>query len=297
MRGDLRTVRSACIHVLVALLLGASAPAALAQSEPAFSYAAYCDAQGRFTYDGAAQALVQRPSHLRRVYEDAARGDARAREVIRELEEVFHGFGSWVAEQTTRPECLGLPELTPGCLPRLEFLDELLGNSPEAARLRDVVAQAYEVRARQRGARNAVILSVVDLLLAHGLAQGVLGKALTQEVRTAKGATPSPRPAPDFVVTPRGTAYPVPPGSKGPTPVTNPAGKTTGTAFTGGRGGANSQVDTIRLMNPTPPRGRSPGYPNGYIKYENASGQGVDPYTGKTGTHAETHFPIDQAPP
>lgn len=209
--GDNRPVRSPCVPVLVAFLLGASAPAAQAQGEPAFGYAAYCDEQGRFTYDGAAQALVQRPAHLRRVYEDAARGDARAKEVVRELEQVFQDFGSWLADETTRPECLGLPELTPGCLPKLGFLDELLGSTPEAARLRDVVAQAYEARARQRGAQNAVILSVVDLLLAHGLAQGVLSKALPQEVRAATGDASTARPAPDFVVTPGGTAYPVPP--------------------------------------------------------------------------------------
>jgi hypothetical protein len=55
----------------------------------------------------------------------------------------------------------------------------------------------------------------------------------------------------------------------------------------------NGQVDTIRLMDPTSPKGASPGYPKGYIKYENANGQGVDPYTGKTGSSADTHFPID----
>jgi hypothetical protein len=147
---DNRTVHGSSVSVLVAFLLVVSVPAAQAQGEPAFSYAAYCDAQGHFTYDGAAQTLVQRPAHLRRVYEDAAHGNAQAKEVVRELEQVFQGFGSWLAEETTRPECLGLPELTPGCLPRLGFLDELLGSTPEAARLRDVVAEAYEARARTR---------------------------------------------------------------------------------------------------------------------------------------------------
>ena len=99
--------------------------------------------------------------------------------------------------------------------------------------------------------------------------------------------------APDFVVSPGGTAFPVPKGASGPTPVVNPAGKKTGDAFTGGSGGANGQVDTIRMMDPTPPRGNSPGYPNGYIKYENKAGQGVDPYTGRTLSNKDSHFPID----
>ena len=99
-------------------------------------------------------------------------------------------------------------------------------------------------------------------------------------------------PGPNFVVSPSGTVFPVPSGSSGPTPVKNNSGNATGSAFTGGRGGANGQVSTMRMMNPTPPRGSSPGYPNGYIKYENCSRQGVDPYTGTTLPNSESHFPL-----
>ncbi len=98
---------------------------------------------------------------------------------------------------------------------------------------------------------------------------------------------------PDFVVSPGGTAFPVPKGAFGPTPVVNPNGKITGSAFTGGKGGANGQIDTMRIMNPAPPRGKSPGYPNGYIKYENKFGQGVDPYSGRTISNENSHFLID----
>ena len=49
----------------------------------------------------------------------------------------------------------------------------------------------------------------------------------------------------------------------------------------------------MRMMDPTPPRGGDPGASKGYIKYENSCGQGVNPYTGKTGTRGSTHFPID----
>jgi len=98
---------------------------------------------------------------------------------------------------------------------------------------------------------------------------------------------------PDFVVSPGGTAFPVPNGAKGPTTVVNPRGKTTGSAFTGGKGGANGQVDTMRVMNPTATRGKTPGYPNGYIKFENKAGQGVNPYTGRTISNKDSHFPMD----
>jgi RHS repeat-associated protein len=106
-------------------------------------------------------------------------------------------------------------------------------------------------------------------------------------------ASKSVNKAPDFVVSSGGTAYPVPKGAQGPKPVINPQGKQTGTAFTGGKGGANKQVDTMRSMDPTPPRGKSPGYPEGYIKYENKGGQGVDPYTGRTIPNTQSHYPLD----
>ncbi|MGN7836769.1 RHS repeat-associated core domain-containing protein [Stenotrophomonas sp. 22385] len=106
-------------------------------------------------------------------------------------------------------------------------------------------------------------------------------------------ATPAvPTPAPNFVVSSNGTAFPVPAGSTGPTPVINPSGKQTGVAFTGGKGGENGQVSTMRIMDPTPAKGNSPGYPGGYIKYENAGKQGVDPLSGKTLPNSKSHFPI-----
>jgi RHS repeat-associated protein len=109
---------------------------------------------------------------------------------------------------------------------------------------------------------------------------------------SAAVAAPAPASSPNFVVSSNGTAFPVPPGSTGPSPVKNPGGKQTGVAFTGGAGGANRQVATMRMMDPTPPRGGSPGYPAGYIKYENAGKQGVDPYSGKTLPNSKSHFPI-----
>lgn len=126
---------------------------------------------------------------------------------------------------------------------------------------------------------------------------GILGGRATSSSTAAGGAnaTGASR-APDFVVSPGGTAFPVPQGATGPTPVHNPAGNQTGAAFTGGAGGANGQVSTMRIMNPTPAKGNSPSYPKGYIKYENSASprpQGVDPYSGKTLPNSKSHFPID----
>jgi RHS repeat-associated protein len=120
--------------------------------------------------------------------------------------------------------------------------------------------------------------------------------AIKNALEKATSNVEKPNKAPDFIVSPGGTAFPVPKGATGPTPVFNQAGNQTGVAFTGGAGGANGQVATMRLMNPTPAKGGSPAYPNGYIKYENAASpkpQGVDPYSGKTLPNAKSHFPID----
>lgn len=67
----------------------------------------------------------------------------------------------------------------------------------------------------------------------------------------AKSAGKASDKAPDFIVSQGGTAFPVPKGATGPTPVVNPGGKTTGSAFTGGSGGANGKVDTMRIMDST----------------------------------------------
>jgi len=120
--------------------------------------------------------------------------------------------------------------------------------------------------------------------------KSVSGSAGAVESTAVRGAA---REAPDFVVSPGGTAFPVPKGSAGPVPVMNETGLQTGTAFVGGSGGANAQVSTMRMMDPSAARGASPGYPSGYIKYENRARQGVDPYTGRTIPNSQSHFPID----
>ena len=109
-------------------------------------------------------------------------------------------------------------------------------------------------------------------------------------------AKPSPNQQlhnPNFVVTIKGTAYPVPKGATGPVPVTNQRGRVTGQAFTGGNGGKNGQVATIRIINSELQRGKNPGYAEGYIKYENkmTPPQGVDPRTGHTVSREQAHHP------
>jgi hypothetical protein len=101
--------------------------------------------------------------------------------------------------------------------------------------------------------------------------------------------------APNFIVTPGGTVFPVPQGAIGPVPVYNPSGNLAGTAFTGGAGGANGQVSTMRIMNQPSTGPYQSLYPNGYITYQNSASptpQTVNPYTGQTVPPSLGHFPI-----
>ena len=88
----------------------------------------------------------------------------------------------------------------------------------------------------------------------------------------------APNSGPNFVVTPSGTAYPVPRGATGPSPANNGRG----IQFQGGSGGngLDPRVTGFRFMDPIT-SGPYP-YPNGYGSYNNASGQTVNPYTGQT---------------
>ncbi|KNZ32430.1 MAG: hypothetical protein AD742_11775 [Methylibium sp. NZG] len=103
-------------------------------------------------------------------------------------------------------------------------------------------------------------------------------------------------PAPNFVVTARGQAIPVPSGATGPVPVINSSGRTTGFGYTGGSGGAGMcpATSNVRVMNPTSANGPSPGYPNGYVNYQNSLGQSINPYSGQTVPKSSEwwHIPI-----
>jgi RHS repeat-associated protein len=78
----------------------------------------------------------------------------------------------------------------------------------------------------------------------------------------------------------RGPSIVVPNNAVGPTP--SFSGK--GVVYTGGQGGPglDARVSGVRIMEPTAPRGPSPGYPSGYAVYSNSTGQPVNPMTGQT---------------
>ena len=85
--------------------------------------------------------------------------------------------------------------------------------------------------------------------------------ALTPEPSPASGVT--------FIGQQSGPSIVVPRGAAGPIPAWN--GK--GVQYTGGSGGPglSPKVSGLRIMEPTPPKGPSPGYPSGSGSYFNAT--------------------------
>jgi len=125
-----------------------------------------------------------------------------------------------------------------------------------------------------------------------------IGYGLGQAFRSPTGVRAAPHPgsvrasSPDFVGTPSGDLIAIPEGARGPVPASNARGF----RFEGGSGGHGLDPRTtgVRIMDPTPPVGPSPGYPRGYVSYYNELGQTVNPYTGQTIARANPwwHIPI-----
>lgn len=101
----------------------------------------------------------------------------------------------------------------------------------------------------------------------------------------------------EVIVTSAGEAIPIPSGASGPHPTINKGGEIGGFEYTGGAGGhgMNERVTGVRIMFPKEPRGRSPGYPNGYVVYMNETRQSVNRWTGNTVSNSDPHAHIPLA--
>ena len=103
------------------------------------------------------------------------------------------------------------------------------------------------------------------------------------------------RATPSFLGQESGPLIPVPEGATGPIPTANGLGD----QFVGGSGGNGlaPSASNVRVMDPTVPKGPSPGYPNGYVNYTNSSGQTIDPVTGQTVPRSSPWWHIPLGPP
>lgn len=112
------------------------------------------------------------------------------------------------------------------------------------------------------------------------------GAALVADA-TAIGASaglPETVSSTDFVVTPEGETIAVPDGASGPSST-----RASGVEYQGGSGGKgmNDRVTGVRIMDANENQGPR-------VSYNNASGQKVDPVTGKTvsNSHPKAHMPL-----
>ncbi|MFY0578366.1 hypothetical protein ACN28S_32270 [Cystobacter fuscus] len=143
---------------------------------PPFDYTLYCDEQGRLRAKGSDVLLVHRSAHLEQVYADAQRGDARALTLFGQLETQVAATGA-LADRALGPVCTALP----ACTVRWSFLDELIPSREAGGmRLRHVLAQSFERAARLKGVQNAVLASVLSILM--------MGSVLEQAEASAAGA-------------------------------------------------------------------------------------------------------------
>jgi hypothetical protein len=165
-----RLLALAVLLALSSALLGArcGGPEAMPLEElrkdvaPPFSYGLYCDETGRLVGERSAVLLVHRSAHLERVYADARGGDARAREVVRQLEEAVRSSGQVLGEQALGVVCGTLPS----CTVQWRHLEEFIpSRGAGGLRLRGLLAEGFTRQARVKGVENAVIAGALDVLV------------------------------------------------------------------------------------------------------------------------------------
>jgi len=170
--------RSVLLRVCLSSLCGLAWPAVAQPPD----YDALSDRHGNVVTEkhrAALIALAHAPDQLEAVYADATAGNTRAKTVWVDLELQVARAGIGIADRVTSPSCLVMVyrELSGECIPDWSFLDFLLKDRPGADRLREVIFRAFATRARERGLRNQVILSVSNGVIALGVAATILREA------------------------------------------------------------------------------------------------------------------------
>lgn len=140
---------------------------------PAFEYGLYSDKTGRLEGERSAVLLVHRSAHLERVYAEARAGNARARELVRQLEEAVERSGEVLGDQAQGVVCGTLPS----CTVQWRYLEEFIpSQGPGGLRLRTLLADSFARRAKVNGVKNAVIAGALDVLVVGSvLKEGTAG--------------------------------------------------------------------------------------------------------------------------
>jgi hypothetical protein len=140
--------------------------------------------------------MVQNPDQVERLYADAISGDQRATRTCLELEQYFWDIGVNVAEKAAGLDCILLPPL---CAPDWGFLGFLSRTRPGGVRLRNIIKDGFQTRARALALQNKLVLNMINLLMAGVIVSrvsprvGVSEQAL--EMRPLSSAQPTRLPA------------------------------------------------------------------------------------------------------
>lgn len=152
---------------------------------PAFDYGLYCDETGRLVGERSAVLLVHRSAHLERVYEDARAGDARAQELVRQLEEAVRRSGEALGDQAQGVVCGTLPS----CTVQWKYLEDFIPSQGEGGqRLRALLAESFTGRAKVNGVKNAVIAGALDVLVVGSVLKAAKGGARAAAAETEPAA-------------------------------------------------------------------------------------------------------------
>lgn len=162
-------------------------------------YDAFCDREGRITtkeHGLGLFKLVSSAAELESVFEEAKKGNPRAKRVFEELEtSYFPDTGRELAELVSRPPCLvpALRELSGWCVPDWSFLDFLSKDKPGGVRLRVALLNGYLERARQRNLENRLVLSAMTSILGVAVVASALQEAGVAARATQVAEAPRPR--------------------------------------------------------------------------------------------------------
>jgi hypothetical protein len=140
---------------------------------------------GRMKSYESADALIHNWQQLEQVYIDANNGNLRAKQFVQDLEQTFAATGKYLAEHFYSAKCT-LPvvrELSGECIPNWSYLDFLQKNKPGAVRLRQVLAETYEKRAKELQIRNEIIGHALNLLMAGIAVKSTLGTEVGAEIK------------------------------------------------------------------------------------------------------------------
>jgi hypothetical protein len=182
-------------HVASVRLLSRTAGTVSDPTAP--NYDSFCDSEGHMAtseHVHSALAAIQNPDVLDKIYAHAAAGNVRASTFVAELEEVFGAVGVEAAEKQARLACTVpvVREFLRGCILNWSAIDYLAADSVGGQRLRQVVGDAYQGRAKQLSIRNDLILSSLNALGALGSVAKVI-RSPRSKAGTGPESVESPR--------------------------------------------------------------------------------------------------------